>query len=198
MTRGILDKYTKAATLSYASALGLTSTAINHNIGCPTSTTHNRTTLVDLGKVYEAFQNGTVTSNSTWQAEFRSRMLNQSNYSGFRNSICPIVNQEATKLGKSSTTATNFCNAMTWIAKGGSYQYGGSLPYTVSWDGLSLTGVPYKSSGTAAPRYFVFGEFVDGTQINSQSEADSVSAARSKLYLEGMRPYIHSALTTWP
>jgi hypothetical protein len=197
MTRGILEKYGKPAMLSYAAALGLTSTAINHNIGCPTSTTHNRTTLVDLGKVYEAFQNSVVTTSSTWKAEFKSRMLNQSNYSGFKSAICPIVQQEATALGKSATVATNFCNAMTWIAKGGSYQYGGSLPYTVSWDGLSMTGVPYKASGVVAPRYFVFGEFVDGTQINSQAEADAINAARSKLYLEAMRPFIHSALTGW-
>jgi hypothetical protein len=197
MTRGILERYTKTAMLNYATSLGLASTQIHHNIGCPTSTTHNKTTLVDLGKVYEAFQTGAVTSNSTWQSQFRSRMLNQANYSGFKSAICPIVNQEAASLGKSAATATSFCNAMTWIAKAGSYQYGDSLPYQVSWDGLSLTGVPYKSSGVTTPRYFVFGEFVDGTTINSQSEADGVNTARTKLYTEGMRPYIHAALSTW-
>jgi hypothetical protein len=197
MTRGILSKYTKAATLSYGTSLGLTSTAINHNIGCPTSTTHNQTTLVDLGKVYEAFQNGTITTSATWKAQFKSRMLNESNYSGFHSSICPIVNQEATSLGKSSATATAFCNAMTWIAKGGSYQYGGSLPYQVSWDGLSMTGVPYKSSGTLTPKSFVFGEYIDGTTINSTSEANAINAARSAEYQEAMRPYIRAALSTW-
>ena len=195
MTRGILEKYTKASMLSYATSLGLTSTQINHNIGC--GTPHNKTTLADLGKVYEAFQNGTVTSNSTWQAQFKSRMLNQSNYSGFQTSICPIVNQEASALGKSQATATSFCNAMTWIAKGGSYQYADNFPYTVSWDGLSMTGVPYKSGGVSAPKFFIFGEFVDGTSIGSQSEADSVNNARSKLYQEALRPYIHAALATW-
>jgi hypothetical protein len=39
MTRGILERYTKASILSYASSLGLTSTQINHNIGC--GTPHN-------------------------------------------------------------------------------------------------------------------------------------------------------------
>ena len=197
MTRGILERYTKPSMLNYAASLGLTSTQINHNIGCPTSSTHNRSTLVDLGKVYEAFQAGVVTSSTTWKTQFRSRMLNESNYDGFRNSICPIVQQEATKLGKSAATATNFCNAMTWIAKGGSYQYGESLPYQVSWDGLSLTGVPYRSRGIVRPRSFVFGEFVDGTTIDSQAEGDAIKAARSKLYQEGLRQYIHAALTTW-
>jgi hypothetical protein len=196
MARGILEKYTKTAMLNYATALGLTSTQINHNIGC--ATPHNKTTLVDLGKVYEAFQNGTITSNSTWISQFKSRMLNHNNYEpNYHNSICPIVSQEATALGKSATVATNFCNALTWIAKGGSYQYADTFPYTVSWDGLSLTGVPYKSSGIVVPRYFVFGEFVDGTSIGTQAEADSVNAARAKLYQEALRPYIHAALANW-
>ena len=128
---------------------------------------------------------------------FRS-MLNQSNYSPFKTSICPIVNQEATNLGKSAATATNFCNALTWISKGGSYQYGGSLPYSVSWDNLALTGVPYKTSGVTTPKFFIFGEYIDGTTINSTSEANTINAARANEYLEAMRPYIHAALTTWP
>jgi hypothetical protein len=90
-----------------------------------------------------------------------------------------------------------FCNAMTWIARGGSYGYGSIFPYQVSWDGASMTGVPYKSRGTVVRKYFIFGEFVDGTTINSQSEADSVNTARANLYLEALRPYIHAALATW-
>ena len=197
MTRGILEKYGKPAMQSYATLLGLTSTAINHNIGCPTSSTHNLTTLVDLGKVYEAYQDGTVTSNATWKTEFRTRMLNQSNYPPYKSSICAIVSQEVTRLGKSSATSTSFCNALTWIAKGGSYQYGSALPYSVSWGGVSLTGLPYKSSGAITPKYFIFGEFVDGTTINSTSEANAIGAARSKEYQEAMRPYIDAALANW-
>ncbi|MDT4917864.1 MAG: hypothetical protein QOH89_2564 [Pseudonocardiales bacterium] len=199
MTRGILEKYTKASMQSYATSLGLTSTQINHNIGCPTAATYNKTTLSDLGKVYEAFQNGTVTSNSTWKTQFHDRMLNETNYEpNYHNSICPIVSQEATALGKSAATATSFCNALTWIAKGGSYVYAtNSYPHKVSFDGLSLTGVPYKSSGILAPRFYVFGEFIDQTQLDSSAEATAVNNARSKLYQEALRPYIHAALATW-
>src|SRR5262249_38289084 len=145
-TRSILEKYGKPAMLSYAASLGMTATAINHTIGCPTALTHNLTTLADLGKVYEAYQNGTITSNSAWRSQFRERMLNQTNYPGFRAAACPIVSQIAASIGKSAATATAFCNALTWITKGGSYQYGGTLPYAVSWDGVSLTGVPYKKA----------------------------------------------------
>jgi len=205
MTKGIVYKYGggtfaggKSVMQNYAATLGLTGTQINHNIGCPTSATHNKTTLSDLGKVYEAFQTGKITTDSSWISEFKSRMLNQSNFSGFKNSICPIVNQEAAKLGKSPDVATSFCNAMTWIAKGGSYQYGGSLPYQVSWDGVSMTGVPYRILNVGIiSEYFVFGEFVDGTTISSTSQANSINAARGQEYQEAMRPYIHAALATW-
>jgi hypothetical protein len=197
MTRGILEKYGKPAMLSYAAALGLTATAINHNIGCPTAATHNLTTLADLGKVYEAYQNHTISSNAAWNGEFRARMLNETNYGGFKTSICPIVNQVAASLGKSAATASAFCNALTWIAKGGSYQYGGSLPYQVSWDGVSMTGVPYKSAGVITRKFFIFGEYVDGTTINSTAQANAINAARGKEYQEAMRPYIRAALSTW-
>jgi hypothetical protein len=195
MTRGILEQYTKPLMLSYATSLGLTSTQINHNIGC--GTPHNKTTLVDLGKVYEKFQSGTVTSSSTWKTAFRDRMLNQSNYGGFHSTIDPIVHAEAVALGKSPTTEAAFESQLTWIAKGGSYDYASGFPRTVSYDGLSMTGLPYKSSATPAPRYFVFGEFVDGTSLSSSAERDAMNTARGKLYTEALRPYIHAALATW-
>jgi len=191
MTRAILELYGKPSMLAYASSLGLTATQINHNIGC--GTPHNYTTLTDLGKIYEGFQTGKVTTNATWQANFRSRMLNQAN-TGYKSGFCPIVQQEATKLGKSSTVATNFCNTLTWIAKGGSYGYGDG---TVSWDGVSLTGLPFKSSGVVSPRFYVFGQFIDGTHIDSDAEKTAVTTAQGKLYQEALRPYVRSALTTW-
>jgi hypothetical protein len=197
MARGILEKYTKNLMLSYATSLRLTSTEINRNIGCPSSGTPNQSTLVDLGKVYEAFQQGTVTSNPTWQTQFRSRMLNDLNYSGFEASICPVVNEEAAALGKSAADAASFCDAMTWVGTGGNYQYSSTYPTKVSWSDVSLTGVPYKSSGIVTPRYYVFGDEVDGTTLNSQNEADSVNAARATLYQEALRGEIRAALATW-
>jgi hypothetical protein len=198
MSRAILEKYSETAVLKYASSLGLTSTAINRNIGCRSSGTPNQSTLQDLGKVYEAFQEGTVTSIPTWQDQFRFRMLNDLNFEpNFHDTICPIVSQEATALGKSAATATSFCDAMTWLSKGGNYQYAATYPTKVSWSAVSLTGVPFKSAGVVVPRYFVFGDDVDGTTLNSQNESDTVSAARTKLYQEALRGQIHAALATW-
>jgi hypothetical protein len=125
-------------------------------------------------------------------------MLNNSNYSPFYGSICPIVQQEATALGKPAAVATNFCNRITWLAKGGSYQYGGSLPWTISWANGSLTSLPFKNaSHTVVPTYYYYGDYVDGTTINSTAEQTAISNARNTAYLESLRPYIHAALQTW-
>jgi len=198
MTRGILENFGKPSMLALASSIGMTSTAINHNIGCPTSTTHNVTTLSDLSRVYNGVDDGTLVTNATWLSRFKSRMLNQANYGGFKSSFCPLVNTEAAAMGKSSTVATNFCNAVRWYAKGGSYQYGGSLPYQISWSGLSVTGLPVKSGGVISSyRDYIFGDFVDMTTINSSAESTAVSNARSQAYLEAMRAQIDHALATW-
>jgi hypothetical protein len=198
MARGILEKYTKTAILTYAQTLGLNSTVINRSIGCPASGTPNTSTLVDLGKVYEAFGNGTVTTDGTWQGQFRSRMLNQANdATKFQSLFCRVVNQEASKLGKSAATATAFCNAATWIATDGSYQYAAGWPSAVSRTQVSLTSVPYKKNGTLAPRSFAFGTFVDGTTVNSQQESDGIDAAQTQLYRSAFRPLISAALKTW-
>jgi hypothetical protein len=143
--------------------------------------------------VYESFQNGSVVANSTWRANFRARMLNQT-WSGFKNSICPVVQQEAAKLGKSSTVATNFCNTMTWVAKGGSYSNSKTVPMTVQWSGSNLTGVPFKSGGVVTPRYFNFGYFVNNLQLNTDAEKTSVQTALGTLYPEAIRPQIRAAL----
>jgi hypothetical protein len=186
--------------LSLASNLGMSNTAINHNIGCPTSTTHNRTTLTDLDRVYSNFATGAKVTNATWRTQFVNRMLNDNNYSPWRSGICPIVQQEASSLGKPAATATAFCNAAEWYAKGGSYQYGGSLPWTISWSGMDVTRLPVKSSPggpVTSFRDFVYGDYVDGTTINSTAEQNAIATARTNAEHEALRPQIRSALMTW-
>ena len=118
--------------LAEAAHLGMTHTAINHNIGCPTSATHNYTSLSDLANLYSAYQQGSDITVAKWRNAFRNRMLNEANYPSAVNTICTIVKQEASSLGKSTATANSFCNKITWIAKGGSYQYGGTRTPTRS------------------------------------------------------------------
>src|SRR5262249_33393549 len=142
--------------------------------------------------------NGSLVTNATWATRFKSRMLNDDNYSGFRSAFCPLVSAEAVKLGKSATVATNFCHTVQWYSKGGSYQYGGSLPWNISWSNMSITRLPSKTGGNVTSfKAYVYGDFLDETQINSLAEQNAISSARSKAYLDAMRLLVDHALATW-
>lgn len=196
MTRGIVELYGKPAMVSQASALGMTSTQIKHNIGCPTATTHNVTTLSDLSKVYAAYQHSTDITTTAWRNQFKLRMLNEDN-TGYLGPVCQIVDEEAARLGLSATVATNFCNRISWLAKGGSYQYAGSLPAPVSYSQGTLTVLPFKSGGALAPRGYFYGDFFDNLTLNSAAENSTLSTARGVAYRTALRPYIAAALATW-
>src|SRR5437763_7232291 len=60
MTRAVVDHFGLASIQSYASSIGLTSTHINHEVGCPTLNTLNTTSLADLTKIYEGVSDGTL------------------------------------------------------------------------------------------------------------------------------------------
>jgi hypothetical protein len=202
MTRAITDRFGRSTILSQTGgAVGLTGTVLQHNIGCPTATTHNFTTLTDLSRIYDRAYVTTPLLNATHRPLFRNRMLNDANYGIKRgdlanpnDGLCDISDQEATRLGKSAAVKTAFCNAISWLSKGGSYGYGDG---TVSWSGGSLTGLPVKSGGVISPRYYTFGVFLDGMQITSPAQATQVSNLRSQVYRDAIRPQIGHALTTW-
>jgi uncharacterized protein YodC (DUF2158 family) len=197
MTRGILEKYGKAAMLAEAAHLGMTHTQINHNIGCPTSDTHNYTSLSDLANLYSAFQQGSDITVAKWRTAFRNRMLNESNYPSAVNTICTIVKQEATSLGKSVATANSFCNNITWIAKGGSYQYGNADTDPISWANGSLTTLPVKSGSAITPKAYFYGDYFDEVSFASAAAKTNLANARTTAFQEALRPAIRAALTTW-
>jgi hypothetical protein len=199
MTRGILEKYGKAAMLSQASSLGMTHTEIHHNIGCPTATTHNYTALSDLAKLYSAYSTGGSFTQTSKQA-FRDRMLNEANYPSAVTSICKIVKQEASSLGKSVATANSFCSKITWIAKGGSYQYGGNdVTSPISWANGSLTSLPFKARAGAiiVSKSYFWGDFFDQVSFTTAAKKSALGTARTTAFQEALRPSIRAALTTW-
>lgn len=196
MTRGIVELYGKSTMVGEAAALGMTSTQINHNIGCPTATTHNVTTLSDLSKVYAAYDHGTDITTPTWRTLFKKRMLNEDN-TGYFSSICPVVQQEASAQGLSTAVANAFCARISWLAKGGSYQYAGSLPAPVSYSQGTLTTLPFRSGTAFVNRGYFYGDFFDNLTLDSSAEGTALSNARTAAYQTAMRPFIAAALATW-
>jgi hypothetical protein len=197
MTEGVLNQYTKGAMLAEASALGMTHTQINHTIGCPTPTTHNFTSLSDLANLYSAVSQKTDINVSTWVQAFRNRMLNQTNYPSAKSTICDVVDQEAASLGKSSAKAANFCDQVKWIAKGGSYQYGGADTDPISWANGSLTTLPSKTNGVVGHTDYFYGDYFDEVSFASAAAKNSLATARTTAFQEALRPEIRAALTTW-
>jgi hypothetical protein len=197
MTRAVVDHFGLANIQAYASSIGLNATHINHEVGCPTLTTLNTTSLSDLTKIYEGVQNGSLL-NTSYQATFYARMLNQSNYSPFRTYICNLSQQEATKLGKSSAVATSFCNAITWAAKGGDYTINSSTTSYEFHGGVADYGLPMKTNGTiTSTKHWVFGEYVDHVVYSSSTQQTNVGNARSASQTAALITPIDQALATW-
>jgi hypothetical protein len=198
MTKGVYTKYGPAAVAAEATHLGMTHTVVKHNIGCPTASTHNATTLNDLAALYSAFANSSDITNATWRSQFGARMLNQSNYTPYSSSVCPFVKTQALAMGKSAATAAAFCAKITWIAKGGSYQYGNNaVTSPISWSNGSLTALPYKVNGTVFPRSFFYGDYFDQVTFSTAAAKTALSNARNPAYLAALKPYINAALATW-
>jgi hypothetical protein len=202
MTMAVLDYLGKAYVQSYANSIGMSHTVINHYIGCPTLPTLNTTSIGDITRVYEGVENGTLL-NSNYRSAFYARMLNETNYQQkFQAYLCPIVNQEAAKLGKSSTVAQNFCNAVTWKAKGGDYVMGnpnGGNPLEFH-GGLSNYGFPVKTTpGGAITSYkhWIWGTYIDHTVYSSSSNKTAISNARTNAQTAALIGPIDQALTTW-
>jgi len=189
-----------------ANAIGLTDTVFQHNVGCPTATTHNYTSLDDLAKVYEAGFAKTGADaylDATHRGLFRTRMLSDANPGQAGTPadpnlhLCEMANEEGAKLGLSATITSQFCQNIRYMAKGGQYHYGaGPEAGLGSVAGGRLIGLPVKSAGAINSVYYTYGDFVDDYKDGPTDHA-TVAALRDQAYRDAIRPQIVQALQTW-
>lgn len=212
-TRGTVIRYGGFAPFNTtAAAAGLTGTTLRHNIGCSyrdpatnlySTTRRNDTTAADLARIYEGVWNSTLLSNTN---SARTEFLESANPStGASTSLRAIISQEATKLGKSSTIATQFGNLVKTWGKGGSY--GTCLPSATSTcgqkvivrSGTGLISLPIKVGGATQYRTYSFARLISDVPVSDWSSATATSyvnaygAASNELY----RDEIRAALLTW-
>jgi beta-lactamase class A len=213
-TRGTVIRYGGFAPFNAtATALGLTGTTLRHNIGCAyrnlatgkyePATRRNDTTASDLARIYEGVWDSTLLANTN---SARTEFLESANPgSGVSASLQAIINQEATKLGKSSSVALSFGGLVRTWGKGGSY--GTCLPDTngncgqkvIIRSGTGLIRLPIKVSGTTQYRTYSFARFISDTPVTDWSApiattyANAYGTASNELY----RDEIRAALTTW-
>lgn len=180
-TQALRVAYGENALNSTALALGMTNSGLAHRIGCGSDQINNpnQLTLVDAGKLYEKSATGYLGFGST-RKTFRNLMSNGTA------DINIVIDQEAAKLGLSSSKTKLFKGRVQAAAKAGSYTIN-SKKYKSIAGWVSL---PIKSrTGSIQDREYVQGAFVD--------KANSTTIGIWGMRGEMLREQIRYALLTY-
>lgn len=202
-TRGIYLRYGGAAINTTAANAGLTNTFVNGDLGCGYYySSGSRTSLVDLGKVYEGAHSATLLSGTArdefWESVNTGNVADES-------PLDTVIEQEAAKQGKSGIVNT-FRVAVIFDTKGGSYD---TCKFNAAKDCIqryiirSEAGrvqLPIKlRDGSTSYRPYVFGRFINNIPVPAFSSTETTNftktydAVRPELF----RAAIRSALQTW-
>lgn len=203
-----------------ATAAGMGSTTLRHNIGCAywnfttgnydPAARRNDTSAADLARIYEGVYNQTLLTNTN---SARDEFFESANPNvGASDALQAIINQEAAALGKSAIAAQFGSLVKTW-GKGGSYgtclgdNNGGCGQMVIVRSGAGLIQIPGKARGLISYRTYSFGRLISDTPVSCWEDYDTpgtncqedvtytnaYSAAANELY----RDEIRSALKTW-
>ena len=193
-TRELNDFWGIANVNSMMASIGMSSSAINHVVGCG-GPIENVTTLTDLGTLYEGVANGTVL-DPAWKSTFYDDMAGkgQFNHEGYdwtglwTTDIPNIIDQEA-PVGMPAALKAAFRTEMDLAYKAGNYKIcldGGCTTYK---DHISISGWASVPTCGAQPKQFVFGVFI----YNASSDTNS-SNAFTLTKAELLRGPIHDGL----
>ena len=181
--RAVTDYFGGFAVLNAtAGAIGMSSTDVNHHIGCGSPA--NRLTLADLSDLHKAVVDGWL---ATQRAKFYELMLNS--ISGFAGpNFLAMLDQEAANLGLTASQYAAFKANLALAYKGGSYGING-LAYR------SLGGyvaVPFLQNHVIVKQEYCAGVFVDGA-----SDAGGAANARDAGMTELLREVMRAGMATW-
>lgn len=220
-TRGVVLRAGGFAGLNNtAAAAGLTGTTVRHNIGCAywnfgtgkldPANRRNDTTAADLARIYEGVWNSTLLNDTN---SARSEFLESANPGTVSNALKAIIEEEAAKLGKSATVASQFANLVRTWGKGGSYGTclpdadGGCGQKVIVRSGTGLIRFPVKVAGATQYRTFSFARFISDVPVSCFEDGDTPAvdcpsdtnysnaygAASNEVY----RDEVRNALATW-
>ncbi|QSX77018.1 serine hydrolase [Agrilutibacter solisilvae] len=222
-TRGSVIRYGGFAPFNATASLaGMTGTTLRHNIGCAyknfstgkidPANRRNDTTAADLARIYEGVWDSSLLSNTN---NARTEFLESANPAGSvaGTALQTIINEEATKLGKSATVASQFGQLIQRWGKGGSYNTclpdsnGGCGQKVIVRSGTGIIRLPIKVSGVTSYRTYVFGRFISDVKTGCWEDTNTATiecpadtnytAAYSKAANELYRDEIRLALMTW-
>ncbi|MBK9387620.1 MAG: serine hydrolase [Planctomycetes bacterium] len=184
-TRTITDNFGGFSGLnSRAAALGMTSTDVNHHIGCGTPA--NVTTLRDIAHLHEQVVNGYLGA----ERDNFYRLMRQDYVNGGYafGELWPVMQAEATAAGLNSTQFSAFRNDFLIAFKKGGYGVNG-LFYRC-WGGYVR--IPFYANGGIDLREYMVGSFVsDATNETNAVNTCNLAAA------EVLRDELRTALRTY-
>lgn len=204
-----------------ATASGMGSTTMRHNIGCgywnfttgkyDPAARRNDTSAADLARIYEGVYNQSLLTNAN---SARDEFFESANpATGASDALQAIINAEAAAVGKSAI-ATQFGDLVKTWGKGGSYGTclgdggTGCGQKVIVRSGAGLIQIPIKGrGGLITYRTYSFGRLISDTPVSCWEDYDApgtncqedvnytnaYSAAANELY----RDEIRSALKTW-
>jgi hypothetical protein len=187
-TMAIRDRFGEGNINFTAASLGMTSTLLQHTLGCGNEAmvSPNSLSLVDGGRLHEAVANGYL---GGFRQEFYDHMLTSvSGYGG--NRLGTIIDQEGAALGLSTLVMNDFKSRMAMAYKGGSYGYGNPLDYY--WSVLAWSEIPFISGGAVVSK-----EYVSGIFIHDNSSSTIIGSTMDEASAELLRDEIRAALQTW-
>ncbi len=179
-TQAVTNRFGMAAMNAIATALGMTSTSINHHIGC--AGTPNRVTLADLCRLHEQIANGWLGNSRMF---FYSLMRNGTNRLG----LDQIITDEAAALGLPVPTRASFRGMVQMAHKGGSY----GTPQGVHRAEFGYLSLPFIENGNVVAREFGFGAYVNGASGDSGADQAVWTIAVPKM----LRAQVRAAMLTW-
>ena len=184
-TRTVTDNFGGFASLnSRAAALGMTSTQVNHHIGC--GTPPNATTLRDLSHLHEQVINGYLGAQ---RQTFYDLMRSDYEGGGYASGeLWPVMQAEAASLGLTAAQLTAFRADYHMVFKKG--QYGTGAGWFRCWAGYVSMPV-YVNGGVT------FREYTMGAFVAEASDENNMVATVNTAAAEVLREELRSAMSSY-
>lgn len=187
-TKTIADYWGVVSINGTANTLGMTSTSLNHVLGCG-GPPDNHTTLGDLGRLYDRVADGYLGSQVYTFYELMSNGTGSPSVAGL--SISSVISAEAASVGVSGALLTAFRNECFHAWKGGNYDYPSNSTYHGSYFGTVF--LPFvRPNGRVVMQQYALGTFFNDS-TNKTAGFNAIGTA----YCEVLREEIRAALTTW-
>ncbi len=185
-TRRVADYYGYAALNATASSLGMSSTGINHVIGCG-GPTPNELTLRDIATLHKQVAGGYLGAQ---RQKFYDLMVNGTG--GWPTwgtlKLTNIIDQEAAKLGIPASMVTKFKSNTDVACKAGSYGVNSKFYWSIG----GYIALPFVVNGQIVQK-----EYAAGTFAHGGSNETALKNALGEASAELLRDEVRAALLTW-